>query len=351
MPKSRLPEWDFIKGVLIILVVWGHVCSYISGDGYEKNFFTAAIRLFQMPMFIFISGYFQRNYSTLSDVKNRVITIVSRLVIPYCIWILVGVCCNYLSDVVFNTLTIGGYWSLLKLCITQANVLWYLGCLILCEFFYCILSWISRSKRHILLLVSLFISVLIPKDIWHFSFMWFWFVLGVLWKEIDQRFTEWVKKNYLIPFCVLLLFLAQLFPTQYTFYNYSNYVLNLESMWIIRLAIIVGRYICYGIMTIAFMMLFKKAYYYYRDMRIVKSICNIGQNTLGIFIIHIIVLYYTVRPYVHAMTSGKGLIPDFPFVRYYVIATIISMIAIIGAYYATIALKKTKVASKLLLGQ
>ncbi len=82
-------------------------------------------------MFIFISGYFQRNYSTFSDVKNRVITIASRLVIPYGIWILVGVCCNCLSDVVFSKMTIrGGDGSLLKLCITQANILWYLGCLI-----------------------------------------------------------------------------------------------------------------------------------------------------------------------------------------------------------------------------
>ena len=47
----RKPEWDFVKGILIIFVVWGHICSYISGE-YDKNILTAVIRLYQMPMFI-----------------------------------------------------------------------------------------------------------------------------------------------------------------------------------------------------------------------------------------------------------------------------------------------------------
>lgn len=56
---ARKPEWDFVKGILIIFVVWGHVCSYVSGI-YDKNLLTAVIRLYQMPMFILVSGYFQK---------------------------------------------------------------------------------------------------------------------------------------------------------------------------------------------------------------------------------------------------------------------------------------------------
>lgn len=180
--------------------------------------------------------------------------------------------------------------------------------------------------------------------------MWFWFVMGVFWKEVGQAFTEKAKLKYLIPLCILLLLLAQLFPTEYTFYNYSNCVLNGDGLWILRLALIIGRYICYGIMTIAYMLLFKKVFDYKRDMSAVKSICNIGQNTLGIFIIHIIVLYYTLRPCIQTMTSGEGLSPGLPLIRYYVIAIIISFIAVIGTYYATRLIKKTRIISKLLLG-
>lgn len=94
----------------------------------------------------------------------------------------------------------------------------------------------------------------------------------------------------------------------------------------------------------------QKVFDYKRDMSAVKSICNIGQNTLGIFIIHIIVLYYTLRPCIQTMTSGEGLSPGLPLIRYYVIAIIISFIAVIGTYYATRLIKKTRIISKLLLG-
>ena len=110
MAKERKLEWDYIKGVLIILVVWGHVCSYISGYVYEKNFLTAAIRLFQMPLFIFISGVFQHNYSNITEVKCRIIAILKRLVLPYTIWIVIAAGFNLLTDRLlgFNNLTIGG---------------------------------------------------------------------------------------------------------------------------------------------------------------------------------------------------------------------------------------------------
>ena len=351
MAKERKLEWDYIKGILIILVVWGHVCSYISGDGYEKNFLTAAIRLFQMPLFIFVSGVFQHNYSNITEVRYRIISISKRLVLPYAIWIVIAAGFNLLTDRLlgFNNLTLGGgYWPLLKLCFVQSNVLWYLGCLILCEILYCILSWVSGRNRLIVLAITIFLSVLLPKDIWHFPFMWFWFVMGTVWKQMKNPKPFSLK--VLIPICIVLLLLAQMFPTKYTFYNFSNCIWG-EGQWITHLVIIIGRYICYGIMTIAFMMLIKEVYYQSRNSKITQRICAIGQNTLGIFVIHIIVLYYTLKPFVQVISNGDGLIPDMPFVRYYIIAPIISLTAIIGAYYVSRLIKKSRTLSRILLGQ
>lgn len=54
-------SFDFIKGVLIILVVLGHVIQGLYGidnpDVWENLLFTI-IYTFHMPLFIFISGYF-----------------------------------------------------------------------------------------------------------------------------------------------------------------------------------------------------------------------------------------------------------------------------------------------------
>lgn len=69
---KRKCNYDFIKGVLIILVVWGHCCSYLSGSNYEKNLLTSYIRLFQMPLFIFMSGYFVKSVYKIDELYDRV---------------------------------------------------------------------------------------------------------------------------------------------------------------------------------------------------------------------------------------------------------------------------------------
>ena len=51
---------DFLKGLLIFLVVYGHVIQYFGyrcTDEYFKDFFFKLIYIFHMPMFMLISGY------------------------------------------------------------------------------------------------------------------------------------------------------------------------------------------------------------------------------------------------------------------------------------------------------
>lgn len=57
----RKGNWDFAKAVLMLIVIYGHVCPALAGDSYKDNW-CAATRitgLFVMPLYFFISGYFQ----------------------------------------------------------------------------------------------------------------------------------------------------------------------------------------------------------------------------------------------------------------------------------------------------
>lgn len=56
MEKKRIPFWDNIKGLLIILVVFGHFIYGIEGSAV--NFLNTLIYSFHMPAFVFVSGYF-----------------------------------------------------------------------------------------------------------------------------------------------------------------------------------------------------------------------------------------------------------------------------------------------------
>ena len=70
--KTRLPYWDNVKGILILLVVLGHMLQMLP-NGSESAVYKL-IYLFHMPLFVFCSGY-MGSYAPLKILKF--------LVLPY----------------------------------------------------------------------------------------------------------------------------------------------------------------------------------------------------------------------------------------------------------------------------
>lgn len=359
--KERMPEWDFIKGLLIIFVVWGHVCSYISDFNYESNELTSVIRLYQMPMFILISGYFQKSCNTIHDVKIRAIKIFRTLFIPYICWSVVG-CSFYLgmSLILSNSLIPLGGYKCIQLLYRQSILLWFLGCLILCELLYAVLSFISEkyNTKIFILVLSIVFSITISYNIWYFNFLWPFFLCGVLFNRSGNYITRLIdmfyKYNGLIGgmSVIVLLLLSQLYKTEYTFYNASNCILaygvtNAPNY----LLFIVFRYVSYGVVTVTYMCFFLMIYDSIKRRRLSAYIVDVGKNTLGIFFIHIIFLYHVFRPIVEEYTNGAGILPKMPFIRYYVVAVIISAFVIILSNIVTKLIKKINLLKFLLLGK
>lgn len=54
MENKRLAWVDWMKALLILLVVIGHTCLYS-----QESFLTPFIYLFHIPAFFFVSGYLQ----------------------------------------------------------------------------------------------------------------------------------------------------------------------------------------------------------------------------------------------------------------------------------------------------
>lgn len=55
---EREYQYDNMKFILILLVVFGHLLEYIRGDISENIY--RIIYTFHMPVFVFISGYFAK---------------------------------------------------------------------------------------------------------------------------------------------------------------------------------------------------------------------------------------------------------------------------------------------------
>ena len=70
---DRRGDLDFIKGVLIFIVIWGHVCPNSSGMEYTFSWCALAriTSLFAMPLFFMISGYFLKPLNLSSNLDCR----------------------------------------------------------------------------------------------------------------------------------------------------------------------------------------------------------------------------------------------------------------------------------------
>ena len=86
--SNRSNYWDNIKGILIFLVVFGHVLLEQSADQGTAKTVLLCIYLFHMPAFVFVSGYFGKSE------RSRSFEAILKLVFLY---------------FVFNTLM--GFWK------------------------------------------------------------------------------------------------------------------------------------------------------------------------------------------------------------------------------------------------
>ena len=68
--RARDSYWDNLKGVLIILVVCGHLCERYIDDSNLLRHLWIIVYSFHMPLFIFVNGYFARRSSKPAEAKS-----------------------------------------------------------------------------------------------------------------------------------------------------------------------------------------------------------------------------------------------------------------------------------------
>ncbi len=100
---SRLNFWDNVKGILIVLVVLGHLLERLPMGNTLAGY--KLIYLFHMPLFVFCSGYLA---SSSTD------KIVKKILIPYVICQFIY--CIFSMQVIQATTPVWILWYLLALC-------------------------------------------------------------------------------------------------------------------------------------------------------------------------------------------------------------------------------------------
>lgn len=274
---KRDPYMDNLRCLLIILVVLAHFISKLSSIDVYQNLHNF-IYLFHMPLFVFVSGYFSKRM-----VKNGVFQ-SSKLISLFWMFILFKgathlIYCIYNQFYSIKLLEVSSApWYLLSLC------LWYL-----------MIPVIRNYKPKVVLTISFVIAILVGFDQTIGTFLslsrtivFFPFFLIGYYLSHDQL-NNLLDKKLKIPAAILLLGILILFLTNgeifspYIRFTYgaSSYASILKQDYLLRGPLFRLAWYCIAIiLSIAIM---------YIIPRHQTRFTYIGQRTLSIYVLHILI--------------------------------------------------------------
>ena len=214
---------DSIKGLLIILVVLGHVITAVDNVNFYNHAVMGLIYVFHMPLFVLISGYMTRNPD--EQAPREMWSRVGNIFITLLVFQLISAIRTYLK---FNEFTV-------TLLTFPFGILWYLMCLIYWRIcFYYTPKWL-RDRPVLYLAIALGISLLCGlTHLGNFLALqrglnfYFFFLLGYYFKQGVVNAKWWNMNMLHIAVVVILLpLIFWLYPRCGNFMNGADhYVLT-----------------------------------------------------------------------------------------------------------------------------
>ncbi len=246
---------DGIKGILILLVVFGHFLELC--DGGTSSALYLIIYSFHMPSFVFLSGYFAK-WS-----REKILKFYLPIYIAY-----------QFIYLVFDHFFIGKRNFCIAGFLTPYWHLWYIFCIIFYIILLPVLSQCNGKLCHFAVVVSILISLLFPMigicgyflSIGRFFAFLPFFVLGNFCREGKICFP---RLSFLVPVSIVFIFCEKDISARllYGSFDYS-------SPWeaVLRCALII-----FAIGWISLLLNIKG---------LPNFLCKIGENTLPIYLLH-----------------------------------------------------------------
>lgn len=277
--KKRNYLLDNLKVILIFFVVFGHVIEYYIKDNDILMSIYIFIYIFHMPLFIFISGYFSKNFYRMKRKSIR------NLLIPYIIFNMIWYLAVYIGTkkAMFSVLYPGWtLWYLLSL------FFWRMALKYLVKFRYILLfSFISGVL--IGLIPSIGSTLSVSRTVVFLPF----FLLGYYTKEEYLDKIKSFNKGFSIIGIILFLLVAIYavknnlidYKFLYNSYSYNALGVSLLEGIVFRIFLYISA-ITFSICVINLVPNKEKFY------------SNIGKATMNIYVFHIylVMLIYFFIP-------------------------------------------------------
>ena len=296
--KKRDLSWDFVKFILMFLIVYGHFCP--AGESWTPV--TRIIGLCAIPGFFFVSGYFQSSITNSLDLIAKYRKSLMRIVVPMLSWGVIYVALSLivlqLSGDISNVYDIFQFLKYSPYYI--AGIYWFLTALLLCIIIGSLFSWMIQKNKLIGLLLTAvspicfcFVSPYFMEH-YHFSFIWLFYVTGILFKSVGNLINLKSQISWNLIFIILFIIVAVIgvqFDPQLTFYKTANLIGKTS------LGFIVLRYLLYLIATITVICGIVLFYICYKKKQSVITLALYGADTLFIYCSHVLVLVFLFRPF------------------------------------------------------
>ncbi len=307
--KQRDEYWDVAKGVLILLVVLGHVIQYgVEGNVWRNPVFRS-ICSFHMPLFMVISGYFSWN-----GVHRNALWLLSRvgqLVLPMVSFMLILA----FADVARVAPT-GDVDAMVSTFMGRMRPpLWYLCVLLECS----VLGWVMFRSSHwgwrcLWVVLPMFLAVMFPymagwlygsavpgnmlSGAGFFGFMWPFFLMGLYlrWRGVNRTSIP-----HTWALCLPLALLC-CYHFRAEHYVYVTPFTSEVRTWLPSLF----RFVAGGVGSLAMLYVLKLAFPLLRRQ---KWLLKLGVATMAIYILHQLFLSLGGNEWVRDAISCSSSLP------------------------------------------
>ena len=201
--KERIEEIDFLKAVMIILMVMFHLVWFSSGHPYAK----LVVYTFHMPAFLLISGFFLHSDRSPRQMLSREL----QLLIPYLIMEAgyIFMCRQLPVNEHIEALTLS-VW-VYRLFIHPLGPYWYLQTLLLCQIVYYVIFHFNLGRTVIANIILMALAMYMLRNLVVFSNAMY-VMIGIVLHENRQPFLRVFRSSWLVllPLVWLLCFPANL---------------------------------------------------------------------------------------------------------------------------------------------
>jgi fucose 4-O-acetylase-like acetyltransferase len=330
--KERIESFDYIKYVAILLVVWGHCIGFFIELDHTMNWAYTFIYSFHMPLFMMVTGFFGAKLY-----KNKFVDMVSKK----------------FTQLLLPVFSFGLLLSLYHVLVLRDGVrllygfyiFWFLPSAFMCALLFYIATKNERYRILGIILMLLFsqvvpvISTRIPEVIMQFvpemdlQRMFPCYVAGACLNNLYSEFKRYRKRILVISLLIYLsVYLVLVSPFRININWADTYVIGL-----VKLIGGIGASIALIAMVEILAGVLKKSAHY-------NIACSVGRKTLGIYIIHSIIMVEIIGG-LFVIDMGNEILDS------WLICLVLSLL-IMGICYGMIKMiEQSRVLSYLLLGK